>query len=175
PDVVVGHSVGEVAAAHVAGVLGLEDAAYLVAVRGRLMQGLPGGGVMVAVEAGEAEVVEVVAGCGGVVGVAAVNGPSSVVVSGAAEAVEEVVGVFRRRGRRTSRLRVSHAFHSPLMDGMVEEFRTAVKRVSFGEAVIPVVSTVTGRRATGDDLRSADYWTAQVRQAVRFADAVTTL
>ncbi|MDT0471445.1 thioester reductase domain-containing protein [Streptomyces sp. DSM 41014] len=175
PDVVVGHSVGEVAAAHVAGVLGLEDAAYLVAVRGRLMQALPGGGVMVAVEAGEAEVVEVVAGCGGVVGVAAVNGPSSVVVSGAAGAVEEVVGVFRRRGRRTSRLRVSHAFHSPLMDGMLEEFRTAVKRVSFGEPVIPVVSTVTGRRATGDDLRSADYWTAQVRQAVRFADAVTTL
>ncbi|MEV8603996.1 type I polyketide synthase [Streptomyces griseoviridis] len=175
PDVVVGHSVGEVAAAHVAGVLGLEDAAYLVAVRGRLMQALPGGGVMVAVEAGEAEVVEVVAGCGGVVGVAAVNGPSSVVVSGAAEAVEEVVGVFRRRGRRTSRLRVSHAFHSPLMDGMLEEFRTAVKRVSFGEPVIPVVSTVTGRRASGDDLRSADYWTAQVRQAVRFADAVTTL
>ncbi|MEV6595175.1 thioester reductase domain-containing protein, partial [Streptomyces acidicola] len=107
--------------------------------------------------------------------VAAVNGPSSVVVSGDEAAVEEIASHFRSEGRRTSRLKVSHAFHSPHMDGMLEEFRTAAKRVTYRSPALPVVSTLTGRIATGDELRTADYWTEQVREAVQFARAVTTL
>ncbi|MFD7896570.1 type I polyketide synthase [Streptomyces sp. NPDC059743] len=175
PDVVAGHSVGELAAAHVSGVLDLPDAAWLVASRARLMQALPRGGAMVAVRTTEQEAVALLLGREHEVGIAAVNGPSSVVISGDTTAVEEIAHHFAELGRRTSRLAVSHAFHSPHMDGMLEEFRTAAKRVSYHAPAVPVVSTLTGRIATGDELRSADYWVAQVRQAVRFAEAVTSL
>ncbi|MBX9366557.1 acyltransferase domain-containing protein, partial [Streptomyces sp. WAC04114] len=128
---------------------------------------------MVAVEASEGEVLAAVGERGDAVGVAAVNGPSAVVISGADDAVDEVLTSLP--GRRTRRLEVSHAFHSPLMDGMLEEFRSVAKEVRYEVPRLPVVSTVTGRLAEGEDLRSADYWVTQVRQAVRYADAVTTL
>ncbi|WUC25903.1 thioester reductase domain-containing protein [Streptomyces clavifer] len=174
PDFVVGHSVGEVVAAHVAGVLSLEDAVGLVVARAGLMQALPVGGAMVAVRAGEEEVVSLLGGRAGVA-VAAVNGAGSVVVSGVEAGVLEVVAELEGRGFGSRRLRVSHAFHSPLMDPMLEEFGAALAGVSFGVPRFGVVSTLTGRVAVGEELRSAGYWVDQVRGTVRFADAVDTM
>ncbi len=175
PDFLIGHSIGELAAAHVAGVFSLGDACALVAARGRLMGALPEGGAMVAIAAPEVAVLETLDGLGGSVSVAAVNAPGSVVVSGEEGAVGRVAEVWRDRGVRTKRLRVSHAFHSSLMDGMLEEFGEAVSGLSFGEPGIPIVSNVTGMVAGVGELSSAAYWVDHVRRTVRFADGIRCL
>ncbi|MBU2663841.1 SDR family NAD(P)-dependent oxidoreductase [Actinoplanes bogorensis] len=158
PAFVAGHSIGEVAAAHVAGVLSLDDACKLVTARASLMQALPRGGAMVAIQAAPDEI-ELTAN----VSIAAINGPQSVVISGASAEVEEIAAKFEK----TKRLSVSHAFHSVLMDPMLDDFRVIVGGLTFHEPQIPVIST--------GDVTDAEYWVRQVREPVRFADAVAEL
>ncbi|WP_051385696.1 type I polyketide synthase [Actinokineospora inagensis] len=172
PDYLVGHSIGEIAAAHVAGVFSLADAATLVTARGRLMEALPEGGAMVAIEAPEDEVAPVVSTVDQV-GIAAVNGPRSTVISGDANAVRGIADQFRERGHRARELRVSRAFHSPHMEPVLDDFRAVVAGLSLNRPTIPVVSNVTG--GFTDEVTDPDYWVRHVRETVRFADGVRLL
>ncbi|MFD9540145.1 type I polyketide synthase, partial [Streptomyces sp. NPDC060022] len=169
PDVLLGHSLGEITAAHVAGILDLDDACVLVAERGRLMQALPEGGGMLAVQATEADVAD------SGLDIAAVNGPNSVVLSGDAEVIEHYAVQCAVRGLRFNVLSVSHAFHSALMEPMLDEFATVLAGLTFHPAHITVVSNLTGAVAEPGAMQRPEYWLNQVRQPVRFADGVTAL
>ncbi|MGQ4488513.1 type I polyketide synthase [Streptomyces sp. SAS_281] len=160
---VVGHSVGEVAAAHAAGVMSLEDACRLVEARGRLMEALPEGGAMAAAEVSENEAMAALAGLEDRVALAAVNGPTSVVLSGEEAEVRKLIDGWRERGVRTHWLTVSHAFHSPLMDPMLAEFRRVVAGIELRE---PVAAGLPA------EVVDPEYWVRHVRRPVRFADAV---
>ncbi|MFI9605560.1 acyltransferase domain-containing protein, partial [Streptomyces sp. NPDC052043] len=171
PDAVVGHSVGELAAAYVAGVVSLADACAVVAARGRLMGAARAGGAMVAVEASESEVVEVL---GEGVSIAGVNGPAAVVISGDEAAVLAAAGVLEERGCRTRRLRVSHAFHSAHMDGVLEEFAAVVGQVRWGAPSLVVASTLSGV-VDVEQWSDPGYWVRQIREPVRFFDGIRAL
>ncbi|MCM4085195.1 type I polyketide synthase, partial [Actinoplanes sp. TRM88002] len=159
PDVVAGHSIGEVTAAYAAGVLSLADAAKLISARARLMQALPAGGAMLAVRASEADIHSAFPDSD----IAAVNGPEAVVVAGPAAELDRVA----EHGWKSTRLRTSHAFHSRLMEPMLDDFRRVVETLTFAEPTISIVSSVTGG---GADWTDPEYWVAQVRATVRWAD-----
>ncbi|MBD0744512.1 polyketide synthase [Streptomyces sp. CBMA152] len=169
PDFLAGHSIGEIAAAHAAGVFSLEDACALVSARGRLMQALPAGGVMIAVQASEDEVLPYLTDR---VSIAAINGPRSVVIAGDEDAAQDIVAQFP--DRKSKQLTVSHAFHSPHMDGMLDAFREVVAGLSYESPRIPVVSNLTGALVS-DEMASADFWVRHVREAVRFLDGIRAL
>ncbi|MDB1090388.1 SDR family NAD(P)-dependent oxidoreductase [Streptomyces sp. ACA25] len=172
PDLLAGHSLGEITAASIASVLSLPDAAALVAARGKLMGALSEGGAMIAVEATEERVRPLL---GDEVALAAVNGPRSLVLSGAGQAVSDAAALLAAEGCRTRRLRVSHAFHSPLMEPMLAEFRSVVAGLEFRAPSVPVISALTGRPLTAADVCSPDHWARHVRETVRFHDAVLGL
>ncbi len=176
-DFVMGHSIGELVAVHVAGALSLEESCQLVAARGKLMEALPEGGAMVSVEASEHELLAELDGPDDWerVALAAVNGPASVVLSGDEEMVLELAERWSSRGRATKRLRVSHAFHSPRMDGMLEQLAEVARGLSFASPRIPIVSNVTGKALSDAQIRDSRYWSDHVRRTVRFADGVRWL
>ncbi|PYQ40337.1 MAG: hypothetical protein DMF77_18645, partial [Acidobacteria bacterium] len=174
PSAVMGHSVGEYVAACVAGVFSVEDALRLVAARGRLMGSLPSGGGMAAVLASEERIRRAISGHGSALQVAAVNGPESVVISGELPALEAAVAEFAREGVRTKRLVVSHAFHSALMEPVLEEFERVAGAVKYAAPRKAFISNVTGR-VMGEEECGADYWRRHAREAVRFGDGMKAL
>lgn len=177
PEFVLGHSIGELAAAHVAGVFDLADACRLVAARGRLMQALPSGGAMASLEASgdEAKAALQTLDLAARVSIAGLNAPQQTVVSGDAEAVEKVVAHFAQQQRKAKRLSVSHAFHSHLMDGMLVEFRAVAATIRYSAPKLTLVSSLTGVLAKASEITQPDYWVQQAREAVSFNAGMRTL
>lgn len=175
PSAAAGHSIGEYAAACLAGVLSLDDAACLVAHRGRLMQSLPAGGAMAAIFTDEAQALHVIAPYGERVSIAAINAPGSVVISGESDAVASCMEALAKQGVESRPLNVSHAFHSALMTPILDEFEAIAMRVAYNAPRIQLVSTLTGLVARSGDMMNPRYWRDQIRNPVRFHQAAETL
>jgi len=175
PAFVMGHSVGEYAAACVAGALSLEDGLMLIAERARLMQALPAGGRMTVLRADEDRVRAAIAPFADTVSIAAINGPANVVISGAARDVDAVVAALAAEGIEARPLNVSHAFHSPLVEPMLDPLRSVAAGIAFGEPKLRIVSNVTGKVADRSEIGRAEYWARHCREPVRFSDGVRAL
>ncbi len=175
PDGVCGHSIGEFAAACVAGVFSLEDGLALVTARGRLMQALPRNGAMVSVRANEEVVARAVARFPETVSVAGLNAPDQTVISGLEADVLAVVADLEARGIETKRLNVSHAFHSPLMAPILDEFRRVAESVTYSAPRIPVFGNVSGEEVAAGEIMSPDYWVRHVSAAVRFSEGIASM
>jgi acyl transferase domain-containing protein len=175
PDLLAGHSVGELSAAHIAGVLDLPSAARLVAARGALMGALPRGGAMLAVATTEPEAEEYLRGKEGELAIGGVNAPGAIVLSGTEEAIEEAKADFKAAGTKTKRLAVSHAFHSPLIEPMLADFKAIAEELDFKAPKLPIASNPSGKLLTAEQATDPAYWVNQARSAVRFADMVATL
>jgi acyl transferase domain-containing protein/acyl carrier protein len=174
PDVVMGHSVGEYVAATIAGVFSLEDGLKLIAHRGRLMQSLPHGGEMLAVMATEEKINQLIAPYTEKVAIAAINGPFSIVISGAGEVISTLNDSLNAQGIKTHQLQVSHAFHSPLVEPMLAEFEAIAKTITYNQPEIPMISNVSGTEAD-ENIATASYWVNHVRQPVHFAQSMEVL
>jgi malonyl CoA-acyl carrier protein transacylase len=174
PAIVMGHSVGEYTAACIAGVFSLEDGLKLIAERARLMQALPQDGEMVAVFASEAQVAAAIEPYAQDVSIAAINGPQSIVISGKREAVQDAIAALKAEGIKAKKLTVSHAFHSPLMEPMLEAFERVAAAITYSSPKIKLISNVTGELATAE-IATPEYWCRHVRQAVKFAAGMETL
>src|SRR5215475_8259068 len=174
PDYLIGHSIGELSAAHLSGVLTLPDAAALVTTRARLMQTLPQHGAMTTIQATEQELAPHLQDHPEV-GLAAVNTPDSCVISGHQHTIEQVAAHFRTLGRRTRRLHVSHAFHSPHTDTILDQFHHTAAGLTYHPPAIPIISNLTGHTADPTDLQDPHYWTQHIRATVQYATGTTTL
>jgi len=174
PDLVMGHSIGEYVAACIAGIVSLEDGLKLVVERARLMGSLPPGGQMAAIFAGEIEVLDAINNYQSQISIASINGPENVVISGDGSAIEAICQTLSDQKIRSRVLNVSHAFHSPLMEPILDEFKQVAEGFSFSEPQIRLISNVTGQLA-GDEISTPEYWRQHARQAVRFTDTIETL
>ncbi|WP_032776560.1 acyltransferase domain-containing protein, partial [Streptomyces sp. NRRL S-623] len=175
PDYLTGHSIGEIAAAHCAGILTLPDATQLVTARAHLMQTMPPGGTMIAIQAPEHTIRPHLTGHETHTDIAAINTPNSTVISGTTHTTQNIATTLRNTGHKTHTLNTSHAFHSPHMDGMLNQLTTTTQNITHHPATTPLISTLTGKPTTHQELQNPHYWADQVRHTVRFADAIKTL
>ncbi len=175
PTVVMGHSVGEYVAACVAGVFSLEDGIKLIAQRAKLMQTLPSGGTMVAIFANETRVMAAIKPYSQQVSIAATNGPENIVISGQGDAVEAIVQELELAGIECRPLNVSHAFHSPLMKPILDTFERLAQEVKYSTPQLPIISNLTGKLVTGQEITSAAYWRNHINETVRFSESIQTL
>ena len=174
PSTVLGHSVGEYVAACLAGVFSLQDGLKLIAARARLMQALPANGAMLAVQASEQKVAPLLEPYQHSVSFAAINGPRSVVLSGHNDSIEALTKQLAKQNLNTKRLAVSHAFHSPLMEPMLEDFRTVANGIDYNAPTLDLISNVTGQWAR-QEVATAEYWVKHIRQPVQFAKGIQQL
>ena len=174
PDMVIGHSVGEITAAAVVGVFSLKDAAMLIAVRGKLMESLPKEGSMASINSDVTEVRKAINGFEKHVSISGENSPSQVIISGNKSVIEKICDDLNKKGIKSRYLKVSHAFHSPLMEPILDQFREALLNINFQTPKLKLVSTLTGKIA-GSEILSSDYWVSHIRESVKFSEGMTTL